>query len=250
MSQLTSSETELIIVLATFTLGYTSYYAFAYSARIRQWFHRRLDHDAAEIAHTLIARLVLVIGFGVLPVTLLAVAGPRSLAAYGLAIRWSTSAALVIVALSAVIVLVIRFNPGRRKLIDHYPQMRLASWGPREIGINMVGWAAYLFAYELMFRGFLLQSLLPYGVVLAVAVNIALYVAVHVPKGLSEAIAAVPFGLLLCFLTIEYGTIWAAFILHLMLALANSLVAISENPDMQYRRTTNRRDGRSAAPRV
>jgi len=152
-------------------------------------------------------------------------------------------AALVIAALSVVIVLVIRFNPGRRKLTEHYPQMRLADWGPREIAVNVAGWAVYLFAYELMFRGFLLQALLPYGVVLAVAVNIALYVAVHVPKGLSEAIAAVPFGLLLCFLTIEFGTIWAAFILHLVLALANSFVAIAENSEMKYRWAATQRDG-------
>ncbi|MFW6289100.1 MAG: CPBP family intramembrane glutamic endopeptidase, partial [Spirochaetota bacterium] len=164
--------------------------------------------------------------------------------------RWSTRAAIVIAALSVLIALVIRFNPGRRKLTEHYPQMRLAAWGPREIIVNIVGWAAYLFAYELMFRGFLLRSLLPYGVVLAVSVNIALYVAVHVPKGLSEAIAAVPFGALLCFLTIEYGTIWAAFILHLVLALANSLVAIAENPEMEYRWEPTRRGDRFGEPRA
>lgn len=250
MTQLTPSETELIIVFATFALGYTSYYAVAHSARLRDWFHRRQGHDAGEVAHTLVSRLVMVVGFGIVPAALLAVVGPRSLLEYGLAIRWSTRAALVIAALSVVIVIVIRFNPGRRKLTAHYPQMRLAGWGPREIGVNVAGWAAYLFAYELMFRGFLLQALLPYGVVLAISVNIALYVAVHVPKGLSEAIAAVPFGLLLCFLTIEFGTIWAAFILHLVLALANSLVAIGENSEMQYRWRATRRDDRSAAPRA
>ncbi len=248
MSQLTPSETELIIVCGTFVLGYTSYYVIARSSPVRAWFHRRLSHDAAEIAHTLVSRLVMVVGFGVLPSVLLAVIGPRSLAAYGLTIRWSPSAAIVIASLSVVVALVIRFNPGRRKLTAHYPQMRLATWSPREISVNVASWAAYLFAYELMFRGFLLQALLPYGVVLAVAVNIALYVAVHVPKGLSEAIAAVPFGLLLCFLTIEYGTIWAAFILHLALALANSLVAIAENPQMQYRWKATRRGDRSGGP--
>ena len=248
MSQLTPSETELIIVFATFALGYTSYYTFARSARIRDWFHGRFGHDAAEIAHTLVSRLIMVVGFGVLPAVLLAVIGRRGLAAYGLTVRWNTPAALVIAALSVVIALVIRFNPGRQKLTAHYPQMRLATWSPREISVNVAGWAAYLFAYELMFRGFLLQSLLPYGLVLAVAVNTALYVAVHVPKGLSEAIAAVPFGLLLCFLTIEYGTIWAAFILHLVLALANSLVAIAENPEMHYKWKAIRRGDRSGEP--
>lgn len=252
MQQISPAELEIVIVSATFAIGYAAYYSVFHSARVRAWFAARYEHDRSETLRNLFYRALMVLGFGIVPAILLSAFGPRSLADYGLVLVWDTGHAAITAGLSVVVVVVIRINPGRNKLIGMYPQMRIESWLPRHVAVNALGWAAYLFAYELMFRGFLLHALLPYGVVVALSVNTLLYVAVHVPKGLSEAIAAIPFGLLVCYLSLEFGTIWPAFFLHLALALANSFVAIAENPRMRItprgRETTNAPSGRSDEP--
>ena len=68
--------------------------------------------------------------------------------------------------------------------------------------LNLLGWAIYLFGYEFLFRGILLFPLAEtVGVWPAIAVNIALYSATHIPKGLDETLGAIPLGLVLCWLT-------------------------------------------------
>ncbi|MBW6536391.1 MAG: CPBP family intramembrane metalloprotease [Mariniphaga sp.] len=101
--------------------------------------------------------------------------------------------------------------------------------------INLLGWFLYLLGYEFLFRGILLFSLVePLGVWPAIAVNIALYSATHIPKGLAEAIGAIPLGLIFCLLTLASGTIWIAFIVHVAMAWTNSLTSVKFNPDIQY----------------
>jgi hypothetical protein len=232
-------ERELMIVFSTFVVAYTAYYALFHSKRITARFREALPVVSAEVWRNLLYRFVLVIGFCIIPVVLLYAFTGRSLDDYGVRFDFDWAHAGVIAGLSAVLVGLIAVNPGRSKLTSFYPHMRIENWTPGHVVVNVLSWAAYLFAYELMFRGFILTTLMPFGVVAAVAVNIALYVAVHIPKGLSEAVGAIPFGLVVCYLTISYGTIWAAFFLHLALALSNSFVALVGNPEMRIRWITS-----------
>ena len=97
-----------------------------------------------------------------------------------------------------------------------------------------MGWAAYLFGYELLFRGVLLFPLADeLGVWTAIAINIALYSATHIPKGLDETIGAIPLGLVLCILTLYTDTIWIAFIVHVIMAWTNTFTALRFNPEMK-----------------
>ena len=99
---------------------------------------------------------------------------------------------------------------------------------------NALGWAAYLFGYEILFRGILLFPLVAeFGVWPAIAVNIALYSSTHIPKGLDETIGAIPLGIVLCVLTLLTGTIWIAFFVHLAMALTNSFTALKHHPEMK-----------------
>ena len=237
---------ELIIVFGSFTAGYTTYYVIFHSKRIADWFRRRLPESPAEVWRNLLYRTVLVVFFFAVPAVLLYLVSDKGLSDYGVAFQFSWARLGVIGGLSIFLVVLIAINPGRSKLTGYYPHMRIRAWSFGHVAINVLSWAGYLFAYELMFRGYMLSVLMPAGVVAAVAVNIAIYVAVHVPKGVSEAIGAVPFGLVVCYLTLTYGTIWAAFFLHLALALANSFVALRGNPEMRISWTTSRAD-RSAS---
>jgi membrane protease YdiL (CAAX protease family) len=237
---------ELIVVFGSFTVGYTIHYVIFHSNKIAEWFRQRLPGPSAEVWRNLLYRTVMVVFFFAVPAVLLSVISGMGLRDYGVAFHFSWPRLAVIGGLSIFLVGLIAVNPGRSRLTGYYPHMRIGVWSPGHIVINVLSWAAYLFAYELMFRGYMLTVLMPAGVVTAVAVNIAIYVAVHVPKGVSEAIGAVPFGLVVCYLTLAYGTIWAAFFLHLALALANSFVALRGNPEMRISWITSRAD-RSAS---
>jgi membrane protease YdiL (CAAX protease family) len=77
-----------------------------------------------------------------------------------------------------------------------------------------------LIIYEMFFRGVLLGiSLEWFSIPVSVAFNIGLYALAHTFSSRKEFIGSIPFGLLLCYVTILSESIFPAVILHLCLAL-------------------------------
>ena len=84
--------------------------------------------------------------------------------------------------------------------------------------------AVFLFFYELWFRGFLLfDSIIWVGIPAAVAINVFLYVLVHIFNSKKEILACIPFGILVCFLSILFNAAWPAIILHIGFSLVYEL---------------------------
>jgi len=82
----------------------------------------------------------------------------------------------------------------------------------------------FIIAYECWFRGFLLtDSIVSIGLIWAVAINISLYAILHIVNGKDEFIAAFPYGILLCAITIWQGAVWPAMLIHLALTLPYEL---------------------------
>jgi len=137
--------------------------------------------------------------------------------------------------LSFFIILFNYFNSRRLDNLKIYPQIRAKSWSFCLLLLSTLTWIIYLFSYEFLFRGFLLfSSERAFGIWIAVAINVILYAAAHIPKGMRESLAAVPFGIILCLLTLWTQTIWIAFISHSVLALSNELFSLSAHPDMKF----------------
>jgi len=107
-----------------------------------------------------------------------------------------------------------------------YPQYLPARWTVTAIVFEVGSWALYLCAYEFAFRGYLLAALLPLGLPAAIAANTALYAFAHLPKSGKEAAGALILGVVLSLLTLAFGTLIPAFIIHLALALGNDAGAI------------------------
>ncbi|MCI4442645.1 MAG: CPBP family intramembrane metalloprotease, partial [Lentimicrobium sp.] len=81
--------------------------------------------------------------------------------------------------------------------------------------------ALFLFSYELWFRGFLLFGCIHwFGIPLAVFINVTLYVLLHIFNGKKEALACIPFGLLVCFFSIVFNSASPAIMLHIGFSLA------------------------------
>lgn len=118
---------------------------------------------------------------------------------------------------------------------DAYPEMRVPRWGVSAIAANSVSSALYMFSYEFMFRGFLLFiCLAAMPMWLAIAVNVVIYVVVHIPKGPREALGSIPLGIILCLSAIDTGAIWAAFLIHSIMSQMNDYMAVRGNPAMRF----------------
>jgi membrane protease YdiL (CAAX protease family) len=202
------------------------------------WFISKYTHDTAWLRFIYMTKWVGFLTMGLLPLLVLLILNPtRSLSYYGLNFRTDTLLfnTVVTVGLSAILIPLAAFSAKKPKNLVNYPQIRAKNWDTKTFRYNLLGWAVYLFGYELLFRGLLLFPLVEaYGIWLAIAVNVALYSATHIPKGLDETIGAAPLGFLLCLLTLMAGNIWIAFLVHVAMAWTNSLTALKHHPEIHY----------------
>jgi len=225
-----------VILLTAFS--FIVYWFVAQSEKIKQMFYRDLPFDDASRKHIFFTKYFGFLVLGMFPIIVLWWVIPDfSLQRLGLWFNPSTAwfSVLCTLGLSVVVVPMAFVSAKKPENLKNYPQIRAKNWTNKILFINLFGWAIYLFGYELLFRGTLFFPLVEtLGVWSAIAINIALYAATHIPKGLAETIGAVPLGLVLCLLTLSSETIWIAFFVHLALAWTNSLTALAYHPDIHY----------------
>jgi len=224
----------IILSLVFFTIFWFT----SKSEKIKLRFYKNTDPDKASVNHITFNRIVGFVAMGILPVSICLIYLPDySFTDYGLKIIPETSGFTIlwIFILTVLVVPIAYFSAKNPKNLVNYPQIRAKKWTKKTVIVNAAGWTLYLVGYEILFRGVLLIPLKDHlGVWTAIAVNIAMYAATHIPKGLNETIGAVPLGLVLCILTLYSGTLWIAIVVHVMMALTNSFTAFKFHPDMQY----------------
>tara|TARA_B110000483_G_scaffold49047_1_gene61035 strand:- start:530 stop:1270 length:741 start_codon:yes stop_codon:yes gene_type:complete len=226
----------LLLTLAFFSI----YWFTSKSEKIKKRFYDKYDHDQASFKHIFFTKYFGFISMGILPTILCLVFLPElTLADLGLTFIYKTAQFSIfwILGLSILIIPLVYFSAKKPKNLVNYPQIRAKVWTKKMIFINALGWFLYLFGYEFLFRGILLIPLIePLGMWPAIAINIALYSATHIPKGLDETVGAIPLGFVLCLLTISSGTIWIAFIVHVVMAWTNTFTALKFHPEMNLKK--------------
>jgi membrane protease YdiL (CAAX protease family) len=219
-------------------IGFVCFWFVSKSERIKAYYFKKYTHDTAWLRFIYMTKWVGFLTMGLLPLLVLLLLNPsRNLAYYGLNFRSDTLLfnLVLTIGLAAILIPLAAFSAKKPKNLVNYPQIRAKNWDTKTFRYNLLGWAVYLFGYELLFRGLLLFPLVEaYGIWLAVAVNVALYSATHIPKGLDETIGAAPLGFLLCLLTLMAGNIWIAFLVHVAMAWTNSLTALKHHPEIHY----------------
>ena len=104
-------------------------------------------------------------------------------------------------------------------LVNH-PRIKVAAWSKNMIRANFITWIVFLAAYEWLLRGVLLSSsidLMP--VSFAIGVNVFIYALMHC-NSKEEALGSIPFGIVLCLLTLYSQSIYPAIILHCTFAVS------------------------------
>ena len=183
-------------------------------------------------------RLIGVLWLGILPGTILMIFDDNT-PVFNQLFRWRLDLnAFLLLALIISILMVNYFNASRENNLAMYPQIRKRQWSVSLVIGSSITWLVYLFAYEFLFRGILLfTSLTALTEMTSITLNVSIYTLFHIPKGMKETLASIPFGIILCLVTIEAGSFWIAFLLHSLLALSNEWLSIYFHPGISIKNT-------------
>ncbi len=117
-----------------------------------------------------------------------------------------------------IVVNILTANP---KSIKYYPQLHFQNWNWKPHSLNAFTWIVYLFSYEWLWRGVLLHELrLVFNPEFSILINVSCYALLHLFKSKEEALASIPFGIVLCILALAMQSFLLPFLLHIMLALS------------------------------
>lgn len=225
---------EPVTSIALIGIGFIVFWFFSNSDFLQSFCINRYGKDKSLILTIVFQKLFGIIMFGIIPFLIFFVAFSCNLTDYGLKFSNLLTSLYLILLLSVILIPMIFFTSGKPENLKHYPQIRIKEWNIKLIIINSLIWIAYLLAYEFLFRGILLFSWVHViGVWPAIAINTSIYACTHISKGFKEAISAIPFGIILCIITLITGNIWVAFFAHVLLALSNDYFALYHNPEMK-----------------
>ena len=230
-----SRELIVIIPILLATLGYLAYWYISFSPIILKLINRKIGmlEDAAK--KILFQRLIGILFLGIVPAFITIKFLPFSLQNLGVSFSFNFNTLLWIFCLSGIVILLSFFGRDSIENLKNYPQIRKPDWDIGLIILNIVSWAGFLLAYEFLFRGILLFTLVEtLGIWTSIAINTSLYALVHFPKGPRETLGAIPLGIVLCIATLSTGTIWTAFFVHLLMALSNDYFSIRSHPNYRF----------------
>ena len=218
----------LIAALAVASAGFVCYYFLPMAT----WVRTRLNFAGGETYLVLFQRLLGFAIFGILPVVIIQFPEGTDISQFG--IKCPVQATWYWTAFLSVLVVVMNLlNASRPANLAMYPQVRKKEWSVKLFVASALTWILYLIGYEFLFRGFLLFAALPVmGLWPAIALNTAIYMLVHLPKGIKETLGAIPLGVILCYLTVQTGSIWIAVLVHIVMALSNEWLSLRAHPGM------------------
>jgi membrane protease YdiL (CAAX protease family) len=225
-----------IYSIALTLILYYLYYFPAFSEKTKQWVKSR---SAAERFETNLFMMQKFYGFlmlGVIPWLLFHLFFKTNTHEPVPVSVLPVNAGWLMVFLVPLIVLLIYFSAKNSKVHSRLPVIRLKEWGISDILTSITGWGFYLLGYEYLFREFLLFTMAEsVGVPIAIVVNVALYSSFHLPNGKNETLGAIPFGLVLCLVSLQTGSFALAFLLHLTLSVSSEVFSIIHNPEMNFK---------------
>lgn len=170
---------------------------------------------------------------GLIPGIIVFAVFPQNTALFGLSLGYNKEY-WYLLGLPLLIVFFNYFLANNPAIFNRYPEMRFSEWTKTKLAVSVFGWTFYLLGYEFLFRWLLFFSVYrSFGLIVSFAVNVIIYSAVHISKGKSEMLAAVPFGILLCYMSLLTESFILPFVIHLSLALSTDFFSIHHNPEMK-----------------
>lgn len=222
-----------IFAITATILGYYGYYYLCHSAVLKKYFAERFSGDAFWINWILFQKFTGFLFMALLPALFYLIFFRGHPTDFGITFQHILINWKWLIIIPVILIVINSFLARSSGLMQQYPQMRINNWTGNRLIFSAIGWIAYLLAYEYLFRGLLLfSSYEAFGVWPAIAINVAIYSAVHIPKGMGETLGAIPFGIFACMLTLNTGTILIPVVAHISLAVSMEYFTIKYNPEM------------------
>ncbi len=224
----------VIIAILSVTILFFAYHFIVNSITYKKVVTDYYGNKKAKIYSIVLQRLLGLFLFGIIPLLITLFIFPDNNFLYGLNTYNYETSIIWIIILAPVIILINFLNAGKSTNLACYPQIRKKKWTKNLVLLSAVSWITYLLAYEFMFRGFLFFSCLSVmPTSMAIALNISLYAFAHLPKGVGETLGSIPFGLILCWLTLRTGSILIPVSLHIIMALTNEWFSVRAHKKMK-----------------
>jgi membrane protease YdiL (CAAX protease family) len=223
-----------MLIIGTLVLFYVYHY-FAHSLQLRKYFEDRFKNEKEkEIPYFLCKKFSGFLIMGILAGVLYWVFINPSFKNFGLHINNLNANLYTILILIVVIVLITYLNQ-RSKPEQNLVQMDIKEWDWGLFLLNAFGWAIYLTGYEFLFRGILLfECYNNFGFWPAIAVNVAVYSAIHMVNGRVQAVGALIFGTIACYFALSRGTILIPIFMHVALSVSADYFSIRLNKNLSF----------------
>jgi membrane protease YdiL (CAAX protease family) len=222
------------ISVAVVTIAFLIYHFASSSETLRHKIEVWFGETGTSYSLVLFNRFLGMLVFGGLPLLAIVFMADTHLQDFGFRRTSGISSWMWVAILSLAIIAVNFINAPNKANLAMYPQIRIPIWNTSTLIISAITWILYLAAYEFMFRGFLLYALYDeLGMIAAIAINTSIYSLVHIPKGKTEALGAIPLGILLCYLTLLTGNLLIAFLVHVVMALSNEWFTLRVHPEIK-----------------
>jgi membrane protease YdiL (CAAX protease family) len=153
---------------------------------------------------------------------------------FGLSVNHLNNSLFLILSLITVIAVVLFINQKTNKQHNSL-QINISEWNVWFFLINATGWIIYLVGYEFLFRGILLfECYSNFGFLPAIAINVAIYSAIHLVNGKFQTFGAFIFGCIASFLTLRIGTLSIPILMHVSLSLFSDYFSIRYNESLSF----------------
>jgi uncharacterized protein len=225
-----------VVMLVTVITVYLIAYYGASRERFEKWLTGRRDAETAQAWSVYLERLsgALLMGIAPLLVVIYVMEGCPLGLGFRLPDHWIGSGAFVIIG-ALILIPLIALNSGSPDHQKRYPEVRYSRWTWGRWLANSGTWIVYLVAYEFFIRGFLLFTLTEhFGAWPGLLTMTAFYVAIHLPKGASEAIGCLPMGIIFGLSAILSESIFPAACLHAIISISNASFCIKRNPKLTF----------------
>jgi membrane protease YdiL (CAAX protease family) len=223
---LNSSEKFIAIVIIATLLCFFIYYYIAHSEYLKQ-LSKKFKTDIQQKLALFFARKISGVFFmGLLPgILYYSVKGARAME-FGFTYNKFAANLPTILVLAGIIIAILFINQKLKPSFNTL-QIKTKDWTNSLFAINSLGWILYLFAYEFLFRGILLfECNEALGFWPAIAINVSIYAAIHMVNGKDQAIGALIFGTIACYLTLTRGTILIPIFMHVTLSLTSDWFSV------------------------
>jgi membrane protease YdiL (CAAX protease family) len=223
-----------LAALVTTTLGFLTYLSILLAPRVEEYFLAHYGSKRGQTLHVLLANKWSGTALlGLFPLLLIRFVLGQPLSDYGAGPVQHPNTWRWMLLVSTLVLAMVWSHSRKPQHYSMYPLIRRTTWSRGLLLQSLMASSAFIIAYEFLFRGFLLFACLPLtGPWVAIALNVLIYALAHVHKGIGETLGSVPFGVLLCWVTLSTGTIWAATGIHLVMTLSADLFGLYFNPNM------------------